>query len=230
MAAVNIVALIPARGGSKRLPGKNAKELLGKPLINYTIEAALGCQAVTSVYVSTDSPEIMRISRDAGAMVPGLRPPELSADDTPTMAVVQHFLQSAFPERPPEILLLLQPTSPLRTSRHIAEALALYESLSKPCSLVSVTPARPLDWHGMIESASGEFKTLQNLPAFQNQALYQLNGALYCSLAQRYLSDAFYAPPVYPYVMSPETSIDIDTALDFKMAEWLLSSQTAPSA
>lgn len=122
-----MLALVPARGGSKGVPGKNIRPLAGKPLISYTINAALRSEYQLRVVVSTDDVRIAEVSRAAGAEVPFLRPQELALDETPTLSVVQdalHWLKE-HEAYEPEIVVLLQPTSPLRTAQHIDEGIRL---------------------------------------------------------------------------------------------------------
>src|SRR5581483_7052056 len=121
---MRLIAIIPARGGSKGVPRKNIRPLNGRPLIAYSIAAAQAATSVQDIVVSTDSQEIAEISRGLGAEV-RLRPAALSADDTPTRDVLEHVVNELAAEGDrPDAVLTLQPTSPLRTARHIDEAIA----------------------------------------------------------------------------------------------------------
>jgi CMP-N,N'-diacetyllegionaminic acid synthase len=224
-------ALILARGGSKGLPGKNIKLLLGKPLIQYSIEAALWCPLIDEVYVSTDDPQIASISQSVGALLPPLRPTELATDTASSMDVVRYFLnwyQQTFFEKP-ENLVLLQPTSPLRNAKHLEEAMALYLANTKS-TVVSVNPAKPLAWQGTVDKLTHGFNTHQLTNLSSNRqtetANYILNGAIYVAPTHKFEKDTLLSErPVQAYVMPPEASVDIDTLMDFKLAELLLQEQ-----
>jgi CMP-N-acetylneuraminic acid synthetase len=139
-----ILGLIPARGGSKGIPDKNIKPLNGKPLIAYTIEAALKSQLLTQVVVSTDSNQIASVAQKYGATIPFKRPLDLAQDDTPALSVVQHAITQLFtmPLGKEDIVILLQPTSPLRTTQHIDEAITVLLQRPDATAVVSVHPAR----------------------------------------------------------------------------------------
>ncbi|MET3105555.1 CMP-N,N'-diacetyllegionaminic acid synthase [Oxalobacteraceae bacterium GrIS 2.11] len=221
---MKILALIPARGGSKGIPRKNIRTLAGKPLIAWTIEAALRCPALSSVVVSTDDPEIAAISTQCGASVPFMRPPELAQDDTPGMAVVLHALQH-LPEF--DAVLLLQPTSPLRSSADIDAILAMAAEQQAQCIVSIAEPPHSPYW---MVSLNGDqrIKKIIDLPdVTRRQALpaaYAINGALYFARCD-WLRDqqSFLTEDTLGYVMPPERSLDIDTPLDWKIAELLLS-------
>lgn len=226
-----IVALIPARGGSKGLPGKNIRPLLGKPLIAYTIDAARQCPGVDAVYVSTEDTAIRCVSEEAGATVVE-RPDHLANDVASTLDVVRHFLDWRRTTHGawPETLVLLQPTSPLRDTRHIQEALQLYGIYPRRtdaigATMVSVTQAKPLSWQGGLDS-SGQLVFHDRLDTNRNRqaeaANYVLNGALYISAPERFYNDTLMQPALYPYVMPADASVDIDTAADFELAEFIL--------
>ena len=223
------LALVPARGGSKGISKKNIKSLAGKPLIVYTIEAALQSQHRLRVVVSTDDEEIAEIAQAAGAEVPFLRPPELAQDETPTLTVIQHALQwlEQHEAYQPELVVLLQPTSPLRRSEHIDQALELLLS-SGADSVVSLCEVehspywmKNVDAVGRVSSfisMKEEYTRRQALPK-----VYRLNGAIFVTRTEviiqgkRLLGDDNRA-----YIMDQGDSIDIDTELDFKLAELLI--------
>jgi CMP-N,N'-diacetyllegionaminic acid synthase len=234
MPAARTVALIPARGGSKGLPGKNVRLLAGKPLIQHTIVAALQCPLVDTVTVSTDDAAIRQASEAAGATVLE-RPAKLATDTASTMDVVRHFLDEYREKHGnwPESLVLLQPTSPLRTMAHLSEALKQYASLPQPASLVSVSPAKPISWQGSVDE-SGQFAFHQSLDLSRNRQAeaqnYILNGAIYVSSPQRFYNGELTAPDLSAYVMTPEASIDIDTLFDFELAEFILQRQRTLAA
>ena len=224
----NFLAIVPARGGSKGLPGKNIRPLLGKPLIAYTIEAALRAKSLGRVIVSTDDPKTAAIAESFGAEIPFLRPAELARDDTPTLDVVDHVLANLRTSQSyePEIVLVLQPTSPLRRSEDIDRAVAKLESTAAD-SVVSlcIVDHNP---HWMIRLQGDrvfpfvddgqEYVRRQDLPA-----VYRKNGAIYATRAEVIVNQRrLLGEDTRGYVMDPESSIDIDTASDMKIASFLM--------
>jgi CMP-N-acetylneuraminic acid synthetase len=218
------LALIPARGGSKGIPRKNIKPMAGKPLIAWTIEAALNAQLVDAVVVSTDDAEIAEISRQWKAQIPFMRPPELAQDDTPGIDPVLHALDK-LPGY--DAVLLLQPTSPLRTAADIDACIRLAHSKQAP-SVVSVCePEQHPYWMYKMDPELG-LASLIDVPAFYRRqdlpAVYALNGALYYAHADWLRAHrSFEAENTVGYVMPRERSVDIDTLLDWKIAELLIT-------
>jgi CMP-N-acetylneuraminic acid synthetase len=224
------LALIPARSGSKRLPGKNVKPLGGHPLIAWTIKAALASGCFDRVVVSTDSAEIARVSTAYGAEAPFLRPQPLATDAAATIEVVLHALDAlAASERyVARELCLLQPTSPYRNAGDIVKARELLEQRGAN-AVISVAPcAHPPAWSsplgpdGSMEHflAGGQLnKRSQALPP-----CHRLNGAIYWYRAPvlRECRSLFPNDRVYAYEMDELRSVDIDTPLDFEYAEFLL--------
>lgn len=218
MAKQSIVALIPARGGSKRLPAKNIRPLAGKPLIAYTIEAALASTGISSVIVSTDDTKIAETAKTWGAEVPFKRPHEISGDEARTEDVALHLLEFLKERgREVDILAVLQPTSPLRGARHIDEALEHF-SRSAAASLVSVTPLGiPRDVLRWVEGG------MATKPAGPAGEAYRLNGAIYIVRSEQLLRSGSLSPePCAAYVMDPDVSVDIDTRADWEEAEKML--------
>ncbi|MEZ9476210.1 acylneuraminate cytidylyltransferase family protein [Vibrio splendidus] len=223
-----VIAIIPARGGSKRLANKNILQLAGKPLINWTIEAALSSTVIDNVVVSTDCKIISDIAQTAGANVPGLRPEELASDAATTESVLLYTLNEYANDE--SIVVLLQPTSPLRTSKHIDEAVTQYCS-SNAKSVVSVTACEhsPL-WSNTLPPNKDftSFLKLANQSRSQDlDVFYRLNGAIY--VFQRAWLQKFglnYESDSYAFVMSNESSIDIDSQLDFDFADFLINKHT----
>lgn len=224
----NILGLIPARGGSKGIRGKNIRPLLGKPLIAYTIESALKSGVLGRVIVSTDSLKIKKLSQRYGAECPFLRPASLARDDTPMISVIRQAVKF-MEEREnffPEIIVLLQPTSPLRRPAHIKGALDIFLE-SRADSLVSLCEARysPYWMAKLIEGKvvsvardSQRYTRRQDLPLF-----YRFNGAIY--IAKRDLAmkrDNTLTKNTSALIMKEEDSVDIDTELDFQLAELIL--------
>ena len=224
-----IVALITARGGSKGIPQKNIKPLAGKPLIAWTIEAALKSRYIDQVLVSTDDPQIAQVAVDCGAEVPFLRPSELAQDTSSHISVVLHAIawleenEQTFPD----YLLLLQPTSPLRTSDDIDRAveLALSRDARAVVSVTEMSPhpylSKPLQADGTL----GEFFSVQ-MDYLRRQDLppaYALNGAVYLNKIISLKEDRTFLPAgTLAYVMPAERSMDIDTTWDFYLANLIL--------
>ena len=223
---MEIVAIIPARGGSKGIPRKNIKQLFGKPLIVWTIEHAKKSRYIGRITVSTEDKEISEISKKCGAEVIE-RPEELAKDETPTIDVIFHVLEVIKAENfEPGLVVLLQPTSPLRNAQDIDNAIELF--LKNDCeSVVSVCEVEhSLYWSFEIENRylkpifGGKYLNMrrQDLPK-----VYTPNGAIYVStpeILRKYKS--FYCSKTIPYIMPPERSVDIDNEIDFMLAELLM--------
>lgn len=230
----NVLGLIPARGDSKSIPRKNIAPLAGRPLLAYTCDAALGSTRLTRIVLSTDDEEIAEVGRKYGVEVPFLRPKPLGRDDTPSIRVAQHAVRWLMMHEgwEADVLVLLQPTSPLRQSYQIDEALECLEE-AKADTVVSVTelPHRfsPYSimqlqdgclqefWH---ESLPFDRFCRQNLPT-----LYARNGPtiLACRVAVLLNGDSLYGQRIVPYIMTEEDSVDIDTPFDLRLAEWLIA-------
>ena len=223
-----ILGFIPARGGSKGLSGKNVLPLLGKPLIAWTIEQAQESRYIDQVLVSTDSEEIAEISKNYGAEVPFMRPKELATDNAKVMDVLAHTLNwLEMDKNLYDVIILLQPTSPLRSKEDIDSAIEMLFS-KQARSIVSVceTEHHP-HWSNALppDGCMKDFitnenrnKNRQELPNF-----YRLNGAIY--LAFSYYVKAhgsFLGNGTYAYIMPRERSIDIDNEVDFRFAEFLM--------
>lgn len=219
------IAVIPARGGSKRLPGKNILPLGGKPLISWTINAALNSGVFDRVYVSTDSQEVATIARKAGALVPFLRPPELALDESSTEDVITHMVDWVEErEGDVETICILQPTSPLRSSLHIIKANE-QRIQCKSKSVVSVCEVEhPVEWSNVLDTQTLSlegFISPVNLKRSQDfPKRYRLNGAIYF-IARSLVGDfcGMYGKNSSAYIMDKDDSIDIDTEYDFILAE-----------
>ncbi|MDO6499542.1 acylneuraminate cytidylyltransferase family protein [Photobacterium sanguinicancri] len=222
------IAIIPARGGSKRLPRKNILPLAGKPLIAWTIEAALESGVFDRVIVNTDDQEIADIAIQYGAEVPYFRPAELASDTATTMDVLKHQLQFFVSEGETyRDVVLLQPTSPLRKAQDIRNAWDLYCEHSIE-SVVSVTPVEhPIQW---------TFKADDNAklsPLFDDalkrsqdcEQHYRLNGAIYITSSINILEHDILIHPLsnMGYKIPANRSIDIDEELDFVIAQSVLT-------
>lgn len=224
----SILALIPARGGSKGLPRKNIRLLAGKPLIAWTIEAALKSECFDSVIVNTDDPEIASIASQYGAEVPFLRPPELATDEAKSIEMILHTM-NWFESRGRcfDLLALLQPTSPLRSSSDIQAALDLLAE-KRAGSVVSVCKCEhsPLWMNTLGDDLSmKDFLSRQavNVNRQELKPFYRLNGAIYIA-EWEYLKEnnGFFGERTYAYIMPQERSVDIDSELDLRFAGLLL--------
>ena len=226
----NILGLIPARGGSKGLPRKNIKLLLGKPLIAWTIEQALASKYLDRVIVSTDDKEILDISKKYGAEVPFMRPKELAMDNVKGIDVVLHAIVSLKEDdrrKQYDLIMLLQPTSPLRKSVDIDKAIE-FLFLKKAKAIVSVCEVdhHPL-WANTLpeDGCMKDFirQEIMNKNRQELSVLYRLNGAIYlayCNYLKKYRS--FIGEKTFAYVMPRERSIDIDNEVDLSLAEVLI--------
>jgi CMP-N,N'-diacetyllegionaminic acid synthase len=222
-----IVSIIPARGGSRGIPRKNVRLLCGKPLIAYTIEVALSSKLINRVVVSTEDKEIADISKEHGAEVIS-RPPELAQDDTPSLPVLQHAIKhlEEMEDYRPEIIVVLQPTSPLRIAEDIDRAIeefleAKYDSVVSVCEI-----EHPPQWMYTLAGESlkplieGGKKVVRRQDA---PKVYRLNGAVHVSSRDTTMKEnRILGRNTKAYIMPPERSIDIDTELDFKLAELLM--------
>lgn len=218
------IALITARGGSKGLYRKNIKKVNGKPLIEYTIKAALGCCEIDHVFVSTEDEEIAQTSIHLGAKIID-RPKNLAEDQSSSESVIEHAIKWLESNNfRTETMILLQPTSPLRKNTHIKEAFQIYATKKASC-VISVYEPCHSQLKGFVElhdgtiqgiySASAPYQRRQDLPKS-----YQPNGAIYIFSVKEFLiNDYIPRVNVYPYEMSLEDSIDIDTIDDLKLVE-----------
>ena len=221
-----IIAIIPARSGSKGLKDKNIKELNGKPLIAYTIEAAKNSGVFDKIIVSTDSEEYAEISRQYGAEVPFLRSPETSGDKAGSWAVVKEVMDKL--DEKYDVVILLQPTSPLRTSKNITEALKLFfdKNADSVCSVCETD--HPMFWCNTLDtnlSMKNFIKKEYNIPRQMLPKSYTLNGAIYIVKASSINNINLYSDKSFAYIMKKEDSVDIDNEIDFMTAELLLQNR-----
>ena len=221
-----MIALIPARGGSKGLPGKNTMLLVGKPLIAYAIESALNSKYISEVYVSTDSKEIAEIAKKYGAKVPFLRPMYLATDEA--LAVDTYiFMLDKWQESGKNVdsLIILQPTSPLRTSANIDEAIELFHSKNASSVISYTEESHPISWHKYVN------EDLTFSPIFEEEIVnrqqkrktYYPNGAIFIFKEGLIREKKYYNENSFAYLMSRQNSIDIDTLDDFEYAKFLLT-------
>ena len=236
---LRVMGLIPARGGSKGIPGKNLVLLRGRPLVAWTAEAARGSR-LDRVVVSSDDAAIIRAATAGGTVeAPFVRPAELAADDTPAIDVVLHAIGWMAEQRAyrPDAVMLLQPTSPLRTRRHIDEAIETFERRGAD-SLVSVvrTPHSMVPESAMRLDDAGWLQPYVPLDERANlrqkkPAYYARNGAAIYLVHRDVLLQrrSLYGDHIAPYVMSREDSVDIDEPFDLELAGWLMARRAAAS-
>ena len=230
---MEILGLIPARGGSKSIPRKNIAPLVGRPLLAYSCEAALGSQTLTRVILSTDDQKIASMGRDCGVEVPFMRPAELAQDDTPTLPVIQHALHwlEEHQSYRPEVIVLLQPTSPLRRTEHIDGAvnLLLKTGADSVVSVVEVphqfnpVSVMKIDEEGrLMPFLPGE--GIRVLRRQDKPRVYARNGPAVLVIRTSVIekTEGLYGELLVPYVMGWPESIDINTPTDLILAECFL--------
>lgn len=221
-----MIAIIPARGGSKGLPGKNIKPLNGKPLIAYAVEAALQSKNIDRVIVSTDDDEIAKIAKEYGAEIPFMRPAFLASDNAKAVDNYIYTIGRLEKESGQKIdcFVVLQPTSPLRIAEDIDGAVDLF-ILKHADSVISYTPeAHPVTWHKYLDD-DGRFENIfaDNINNRQvNKTSYYPNGAVYVFKTSMIKERKYYTEKSYAYVMPRIRSVDIDFIEDFEYAEFLL--------
>jgi N-acylneuraminate cytidylyltransferase len=224
---MNILVIIPARGGSKGIPHKNIKPLAGKPLIHYTIDVARQIVADEDICVSTDDQEIIKCVEDYGLTVPFVRPADLATDTAGTYEVLLHALDYYEKRgRNYDTVVLLQNTSPFRTAEQVKEAMQLYRNGVDMVVSVKESPANPYyclfeeNVYGWLHVCKGDGKITRRQDA---PTVYEYNCAIYIinsmSLKQMPLN-AF--PHRVKYVMNAQSSIDLDTMFDWNMAEMII--------
>ena len=219
------LAIIPARSGSKGLPNKNIKDLVGKPLMAYSIEAALATGVIDDVIVSTDSSLYAEIARRYGAEVPFLRPAELASDKSLATDYIIHALQTLNEMgRTYDFFVLLQPTSPLRTAEHILSGIKLAVD-ERLYGVVSFSKAdHPIEYFYRLPidlNLGGITITSANRQDFM--PYYRINGMLYISDCEVYLNTrTCYGANSKALIIENRYAIDIDTELDFEIAEFLM--------
>ncbi len=222
-----ILALIPARGGSKGIPHKNITPLAGEPLIKYSIDAALQSKYIDYVLISTDDAEIAEISKKFGAKVPFLRPKELASDTAKTIDAVLHAIETLQEAGETfDSLVLLQPTSPLRTAEDIDGAVeTFYQNNRRPVVSVSEVSDHPILIRTIEQTPEGErLKPLlegsstvrrQDMPPF-----YRVNGSIYINPFEEIRRTTSFNDNPVPFVVPTSRSVDIDEPLDLVLAEF----------
>jgi CMP-N-acetylneuraminic acid synthetase len=231
---MNILAIVPAREGSKGIPKKNIYPLYNTPLIYYTIKAIQRSKLITRAILSSDSSEVIKVAKDYGLEVPFVRPSKLAQDDTPALPVVKHAVKwlEETENYKVDYIILLQPTSPLRTENHIDEALSILIN-SDADSLVSIVevphnfnPYSIMKLQGKYLSPYLLFDENKNLRQFK-PVFYARNGAAIYAFTYNCLMNkhSIYGDKILPYLMEKASSIDVDDLFDLKLCEWILSSR-----
>ena len=228
MDELSVLAIIPARSGSKGLPGKNIINCAGRPLISWSIVAAVESKYITRVVVTTDSEEIAEVAKEYGAWVPFLRKPDLAKDDSSITDVVNDVINNIKNQFHHDLVILLQPTSPLRNSIHVDESIEIV--INKEMNgITGVTEvSHPYEWTNTLSdnlsmnefiSKEAYFTRSQDFPK-----RYQINGAIYMLNKYSLMLDKKMIPDKnsMAYIMDKKSSVDIDTEDDFLLASFYL--------
>lgn len=216
------LVVIPARGGSKRLPRKNILDFNGKPMIAWTIEAALQSKYINDIVVTTDDKEISQVATSLEAKIVN-RPDNLASDTATSFDVVKHVVENV--DKKYDFIVLLQPTSPLRNCIHIDEAIELLINKNADAVISVVKMEHSPLWANTLpkdKSMKGFIKKeLQNTRSQDIEDYYQLNGAIYICKTDILLKEKtfLFADNIFAYEMDRRSSIDIDDEVDFKIAE-----------
>ncbi|WP_046004778.1 cytidylyltransferase domain-containing protein [Pseudoalteromonas rubra] len=229
---IKVLAIVPARAGSKRLPQKNIKVLGELPLVAHTFEAIKGSQYITHTLATSDCPTVLEIAATYERTTAVLRPAELASDTASSLDVVHHAVEYANNSGIAfDVICLLQPTTPLRTSKDIDAAIELYVEKNAK-GIVSMTECAhsPL-WSTRLKEEHDFKQFISGLTNTRSQDLdpyYQLNGAIYLVDKAEFKKSGklFLEQDYYPYIMSNENSIDIDTEVDFLIAAAVLQHRT----
>jgi len=228
MTQIAYFGVIPARGGSKRIPGKNLALLNGRPLIDYTLAAARESKRLNAYAVSTDSEEIAARAATQGVVVPELRPARISDDRSPVVAAIQHAVECFERQHPVRIgaVVLLQPTSPLRTGRDIDRAIEIFERTGADTVTAVRTASDHPYWVWRDEAQQGirPYFSLVEMAMDRKDlpAAYAENGAVYVVRREVVDSGRIYGERIAPFVMDEVHSIDIDEPLDLAWAQFVV--------
>lgn len=236
---MKFLAIIPARGLSKGIPRKNVRLVAGKPLIAWTIGAALNAKGVDRVLVSTEDEEIAEVARQYGAEVPFLRPLELSQDETPTLPVLQNvvFELKNLENFVPDAVITLQPTSPLRTSEHIDDAIERFKADPLADSLVSCIEVphifHPLSvmkqsQHGYLENYIDNKEGVRVYRRQDKERVWARNGAAIYITRINCLDKFIFGGNIIPFIMDNSASIDIDCENDLQEVEIIFRKRQGP--
>lgn len=234
----SIIAIIPARGGSKGLPGKNIKELCGKPLIAWSIEAGLASQYIDEVMVTTDSEEIAVIARNFGATVPFLRPADLSSDTATSFDVIKHSIEfyRGKLNKKFDLIVLLEPTSPLRDKDDIDRSIELLMSKKNAISIVGISKTESQNPAFLVKKDEENFligyenKFIKTLRRQDIKDVFFFDGSIYASKINELLEKkTFYHEYTIGYEFPKWKSFEIDDIDDFVIVEALLKFKRSKS-
>jgi CMP-N,N'-diacetyllegionaminic acid synthase len=223
MSGLKVLGLIPARGGSKGLPGKNILEVGGFPLLAWTVIAAQKSRYIDRLILSSDDNEIISVARDYGCDVPFTRPTELAGDETSSADVARHAINNLQDKY--DVLVLLQPTSPLRTTSDIDACVKLLFDTNAP-SVISVCQTDKSPYWMFLRDSDGVLEPViqqESVPSRRQDApaVYLPNGAVYAVKITRFLENpVFIFPQSLGYVMPRNRSLDIDELDDFQWLAW----------
>jgi len=222
---LEVLAIIPARGGSKEVPNKNIRKIAGKALIEYTISAAKKSKKINKIIVSTDCEKIAKISKKAGVEIPFLRPKKISRDTSPAIDYVKHALE--FLDRnenySPEIVIILQPTSPHRKSEIIDKSIQMLTNSKATCVMtVTKTKSHPYlsFWYSKnyLKPFKQDFQKYYQRQRFPE--LYYPTGSVYTFWKSNLMKyQSIYGPKIKPLMLNDEDSLDVDSPFDFFMNE-----------
>jgi CMP-N-acetylneuraminic acid synthetase len=231
---VNILGLIPARGGSRSIPGKNLVPLAGRPLLAYTCDAALRSKRLTRTILSTDDEEIVRVGKACGVQVPFRRPADLAADDTPMIEVVRHAVDWLADHEGyrTDLVALLQPTSPLRRAEHIDAAVNLLLETGADTVVSVVEVPHQFNPVSLMRVDEGRLVPLLDQPMILRRQdkprAYARNGPAVLVVRREVIAQGrLYGDTVRPFEMSPMDSVDVDESHDLALAEFYLSCRVA---
>ena len=226
---MNVLAVIPARGGSKGIPRKTLADVAGRPLLAYTADAALAAKRLTWVIVSTDDPAIADAARQLGLEVPFMRPAALAADDSPMLPVLQHAVKAmrecGFTA---DVVVLLQPTSPLRRGEHVDAALDLLEATGADSVVSVVEVPHQFNPVSVMTLSDGRLQPFLPGPTVARRQdkprVFARNGpAVIATRASVLAGGSLYGNDCRPLIMTMEESLDVDSPSDLTLLELLLS-------
>ena len=226
---MNVLGVIPARGGSKGIPGKNLRPLAGRPLLAYTADAARASRRLGRVIVSTDDAAIAEAAKGFGLEVPFLRPADLAADHTPMLPVMQHAARAMRDQGfAADALVLLQPTSPLRRTEHIDRAVELLEASGADAVVSVVEVPHQFNPVSVLRLDGERLRPWVDGPLVARRQdkprVFARNGPAVLAVRSAVLdSGSLYGDDCRPLVMRAEESIDVDTAADLELAEFYLT-------
>ncbi len=229
---MTVLGVIPARGGSKGVPGKHLRTVGGRPLLAYTADAALASRRLTRVVVSTDAPEIAEAARALGLDVPFMRPAALAADDTPMLPVLQHALEyAAASGTPADVVVLLQPTSPLRRAGHIDAAIEILEQTGADSVVSVVEVPHQFNPVSVMRNDHGRLVPFLDGPAplrrQDKPPVFARNGpAVLAVRASVVAAGSLYGQDCRPLLMAAGDSLDIDTPADLDLLDYYLTRRT----